>query len=206
MARFKGPGLRWAAAAALALLVPAAAAAETPAALASWFATHSVPIPTRASIVICHGFACHTRTAVALGDGDRTTLAGLVRGATAEAERRGIARAVAWFDRRTGRQTGTSGARAFARGLVGDRTQFDCIDRTTNTAGLFLVMQQLGLLRHHVVAEPTSRAFVPFVGAPHSTAVLQERSSGRKWAVDSWTRNHGELPEVMPLDRWLELD
>ena len=143
---------------------------------------------------------------VALAASDRATLARLVRGASPAAERRGIARAVAWFDRRVGPQAGTTGARAKASGLAGDPSQFDCFDRTINTTSLLLLMAQLGVLKHHEVADPRSRVFMPMVGSPHSTAVVTERASGRRWAIDPWPKGYGELPDVQPLEQWLAQD
>jgi hypothetical protein len=32
--------------------------------------------------------------------------------------------------------------------------------------------------------------------------VLREIRSGQKWAIDNWTHNHGEQPDVMPLEQW----
>ena len=36
----------------------------------------------------------------------------------------------------------------------------------------------------------------------HVTAVLREKKTGRKWAVDAWTRGYGQAPEIMPLALW----
>ncbi len=178
-------------------------AAEANLAVAVWFEGLSLPVPNRLNVIVCHGFGCLHRTQVALNEVDRVTLANMVRGATPEAERRGVARAVAWFDKRVGRQTGTSRAKAYARGLSGDSTQFDCVDRTTNTTSLLVVLEQGGLLHHHRVDQPTSRSIVPMLTGPHSTAVLTEKAKGAKWAIDPWPHNSGELPDVMPLERWV---
>ena len=51
----------------------------------------------------------------------------------------------------------------------------------------------MGLLRHHVIDVPESRGFI-IGGLPHTTAVVRERKSGQKWAVDGWTHDNGELP------------
>jgi len=199
--------LRLLAAAALALaFVPAERGqASDNVALTAWFENLSLPIPNHSSLVLCHGFTCHTRTPIALSQADRNTLANMVRGTTADAERRGIARAVAWFDKRVGRQSGTSRARAYAGGLAGDTSQFDCIDRAANTTSLLLVLEQTGMLKHHRVDSPESRKFVPLAEGPHTTAVLRERTAGTKWVVDPWPHNSGELPDVMPLDKWLTI-
>ena len=182
----------------------AAAAQEMPG--ADWFAKLSVPVPTPNAILVCHGFGCHSRTLVALTASDRAVLTRLVAGKTPQAERQGIARAVAWFDRRVGPQAGTAGARASASGLAGDPSQFDCFDRTINTTSLLLVMEKLRLLRHHTVSDPRSRVFAPIVGSPHSSAVIAERASGRRWAIDPWPKGYGELPDVLPLKVWLAKD
>ncbi len=169
---------------------------------AGWFRKLSVAPPTTDTIVVCHGFGCFARTPIRLSTADRATLAGLVRGATPHAERAGVGRAVVWFDRRIGGETGTTRARANARGLAGDRSQFDCFDRTVNTTALLIVAQRLGALRHHRVAEPKSTAFMPLLGRPHTTAVLEERLEGRKWAVDPWPHGHAERPDILPLQEW----
>lgn len=173
--------------------------------VAEWFEGLSLPVPSPSSIVVCHGFGCHTRTIIALTGADRVALANMVRGATPDAERRGLARAIAWFDRRVGRQTGTTGAKAYARGLAGDASQFDCVDRATNTTSLLVVIDQWKLLQHHEVQKPASRAFIPIVEGPHTTAVVAERKSGQKWVLDPWTHNYAELPDVMPLEKWHKL-
>ena len=199
---------RWVALALLMLpwLQPSrAAASDVDVAVVEWLEALSLPVPSRFQLIVCHGFNCHTRTPVAFNEADRVTLANMVRAATPQAERRGLARAVAWFDRRVGRQTGTSRAKAYAKGLTGDPSQFDCVDRAANTTSLLLVLAQLKLLQHHHVDVPESRKFVPILEGPHTTAVVREKKSGSKWVLDSWTHNSGELPDVMPLPAWLAI-
>jgi hypothetical protein len=83
-----------------------------------------------------------------------------------------------------------------------DAHQFDCIDSSRNTTSLLMLLDQLSLLRYHDVDEPEAVDGRP----PHATAVLTERATGRKWSVDSWTVGYGQALEVMPLDRWKDLD
>jgi hypothetical protein len=42
--------------------------------------------------------------------------------------------------------------------------------------------------------------------APHATAVLSERTSGRRFAVDAWTRAYAQAPEIMSIERWMARD
>jgi hypothetical protein len=175
--------------------------------LASKFEELSLPIPTPAGLVVCHGFGCRYHTEIGLSQADQAKLIQiLTQGrASATAERKSLARAVAWFARRIGPEAGTS--RAIARSNrqfpTGDPSQFDCIDTSTNTTALFLVLDRMGLLRHHRLALPVSRhLFID--GGPHTTAVLTEAKTGQKWAIDPWTHNSGELPDVLPLVTWME--
>jgi hypothetical protein len=183
---------------------PAAYAEEIGLQLA--YAELSLKRPTTASVIVCHGFGCTYRTEIGLGSGDRARLATLLTAgqASAEAERRAIATAVVWFDRRVGPQAGTT--HRIARAGVMTKTgpgQMDCIDTSRNTTSLFLILDQLRLLRHHQVDGPVARGYLLDGRGLHATAVLRETRSGKKWAVDNWTRNYGERPDVMPLEQWM---
>jgi hypothetical protein len=169
----------------------------------------SLKLPTTSSVVVCHGFGCTRRTEIGLSGGDRARLAALLTAghASAAAERRAVATAVVWFDRRVGPQAGTT--RRVARAGVLTKTgpgQMDCIDTSRNTTSLFLILDQLRLLRHHQVQGPVARGYLLDGRGLHATAVLRETRSGQKWAVDNWTRAYGERPDVMPLEKWMTED
>ena len=164
----------------------------------------SLPLPDPARPIVCHGFGCAYQTPIQLRPADRIQLKKLFNAATAkspEAERKAVAAAMAWFEKRVAAEAGT--ARAIARagfGHAGDPSQFDCFDKTSNTIELLTILTEIGLLRHHVIDEPVSRAGVGAL--PHTTAVVRERAGGQKWAIDGWTHANGELPDVMPLEKW----
>jgi len=187
----------------------ASARSDTAAVTAAALSPFSVSPPTRDSVFICHGFTCKYVVEVDLTDADRAKLTQLLaRGkASAEAERRGIAAAGAWFDRRIAPVAGTQNHVAHAGYVyMYNPHQFDCIDSSRNSTSLLLLLDQLGLLRHHTVDVPVSRGLWLGGQAPHTTAVLVDTKSGTKWSVDSWTRGYGQPPEVMPLARWKTLD
>jgi hypothetical protein len=180
-------------------------AAEVEAAIAQKFEEWSLPVPHPGRVIVCHGFNCRYRTEIGLHKGDHVRLAGMMAAGRASpaAERRAVATAVAWLARRVAPEAGTAKARARANGIgdSGDPSQFDCIDTTTNTTTYLVVLERLGLLQHHRIQLPVSRHF--FIdGGLHTTAVLAERKSGRRWAIDPWTHNNGELPDVLPVDVW----
>ena len=171
--------------------------------LVSAYSELSLRMPSATMVTVCHGFGCERRTEVSLGKSDHSKLNALLApGAkSVQAERKALAGATAWFDRRVGPEAGTTGriarASAFTQSGPG---QMDCIDTSRNTTSLFLVLSQLKLLRYHEVERPVARGFLL---GPHATAVLRESKSGQKWAFDTWTRKYGEEAEVMPLDRWM---
>ncbi len=174
--------------------------------LATVYAELSLPLPTAKWAVVCHGFGCNYRTEINLGGDDRARLAALLAPgrASPQAERRAIAAAVAWFDRRVGPAAGTTRRVALAHASSGDPGQMDCIDLSSNNTSLLLILEQLHLLTHHRVERPVSRGILIDGRLPHTTAVVRDLRSDRRWAIDNWTHKYGELPDVEPLDQWLQ--
>jgi hypothetical protein len=170
------------------------------------YATVSLSPPTTRLVIVCHDFGCAQRTPVGLGPGDLAKLSSLLASgrASAEAERRAVAAAEAWFDRRVGPEAGTTHRIARAGGLDGHSAvgQMDCIDTSRNSTSLLLILEQLHLLRHHKVEGPEARGFLLDGRGPHATAVLTDIHTGKQWAVDSWTHKYGEKPDILPLDVW----
>ena len=80
------------------------------------------------------------------------------------------------------------------------RNQMDCIDESTNTYTYLVMMKNDGLLKHHEPAGKATR-ILPYI-FPHSTAVIQNISTGNKYAVDSWFLENGQPPFVIPLHAW----
>ena len=88
------------------------------------------------------------------------------------------------------------------QGLSSGGNQFDCIDESTNTTTYLTMMEQDGLLRWHKVEERKTRNLFFIGGWPHTTAVISEKESGQRWAVDSWFYDNGVPPAVLPLEQW----
>jgi hypothetical protein len=151
---------------------------------AAHFATFSVPEPKGRTVHVCHAYGCRERTRFTFTDRDIDTLRGLMtetRGAapdTPEQERRAVAYAVGWMERRVGDAVGTKDDRA---GMdftgSGDRTQQDCVDEATNTTSYLSVLATTGLIRHHTVGVPFAKEnYLRGVeGWTHWTAVLVEK-------------------------------
>ena len=166
----------------------------------------SIAAPSSSQITICHGFGCKLTAELQLDSSDRAQLARLMapgRG-SAEAERRAVAAAGAWFDKRIAPLAGTTNhiARAGPEHVLDSARQFDCIDTSRNMTSLLLVLDELKLLRHHTPDVPVARGYFLDLRYPHATAVLTEKARGESYSVDAWTRRYGQPPEIMPLERW----
>jgi hypothetical protein len=142
-------------------------------------------------------------------DADIAALASLMKKTrsadTAHEERRAVAYAIGWMERRVGDVIGTSADRPgmdFAGS--GDPTQQDCVDEATNTTSYLLILARNGMLRHHSVGTPFAKENLlhGVAGWPHWTAVLEERASGQRWAVDSWIYANGENPAIVEVEKW----
>jgi len=170
-----------------------------------WFAAHGGTAPSADRVYVCHAFGCARRTAVDIGPADWRRLTATLRAGQGSpaAERKAIAEAVAWLERRVAPTVGSAGdVGGLDLANSGTPGQLDCIDEATNTTSYLLVLEKRGLLVHHRVAAPVARGFFLDGRYPHATAVIVEKRSGETFAVDSWTHDNGVLPDVMPLDRW----
>src|SRR3954465_1083867 len=75
----------------------------------------ALPIPDPDRPIVCHGFGCAYRTPIVLRPADRAQLRklfGTVAARSPEAERKAMAAAMAWFEKRVAGEAGTARARA----------------------------------------------------------------------------------------------
>jgi hypothetical protein len=173
------------------------------------FATFSVPEAKGSVVHVCHAYGCRTRTRFRFGEADIAELAALMKKTkkadTPEEERRAVAYAVGWMERRVGDAIGTKDDRPgmdFA--ASGDPTQQDCVDEATNTTSYLTVLYNNKLLKFHTVAAPFAREnYLRGVeGWTHWTAVLVETGNKQRWAVDSWIYENGENPAIVKAEDW----
>jgi hypothetical protein len=150
-------------------------------------------------VTVCSDWGCKTRHRVQLSQPDWTSVQGLFRPPprTPAHERRVIALAIARLERIAGESTATSVDRG---GNSQGPGQMDCVDESLNTQGYLRLLQKTGLLRWH---RPQGRALRSwFVLDQHWSAVIRERASGERFAVDSWYGDNGEPPQIQPVLDW----
>ena len=170
-----------------------------------WYPSHGGRAPDGLRLTFCHAFGCARATPVQLTPADVTVLRGIMAPGAAgpAAERRAIAEAVMWMERRVAPIVGTENDEGgFDMHNSGVPGQTDCIDETTNTTSILLLLADQALLRHHRVAYPVARGFFLDGRYPHATAVVEETATGARWAIDPWPYANAEDVDVMPLERW----
>ena len=194
-------GVAW-----LALSAMPAVAIQLSEAQAQLYSSVSILPPSAERLTVCYGFVCRRRYVLDFEPTDHKKVTELLAAgrASAEAERKAVQQAVVWFDRRIGPIIGTNTRIAYADfRYFDDKHNFDCYDTTRNTTSLLLVLQEWGLLRYHTVADPRYRGNFLVLQTPHNTAILRDKATGQNWVVDMWTKAYGELPDVMPVEKWL---
>lgn len=160
------------------------------------------PDASVSDFVVCHGSDCRIRSETGLTDAEWSKIESVFDppAATAEDERKQIARAIGLFERYVGPKTNTKSDGGRNRPDPDQSTQLDCIDETVNTTTYLRLIEEAGLLRWHSIGQPAHRTagLIDF----HNTAVIIEQSDGAAWAVDSWFGPNGTMPYVVPLDAW----
>src|SRR4051794_27084894 len=196
------------AALALSVAQPAGAIELSPP-VAALYSTVSIYPPSANSMTVCYGFVCRRREILDFTTADRKALTQMLAAgkASAAVERVAVQKAVVWFDRRMGPVLGTNKrvAKADFR-FFDDKHNYDCWDTTRNTTSLLLVLQEWGLLKYHTVGDPHYRGNALVLQTPHNTAVLVDRATRVQWVVDMWPKGYLELPDVMPVEKWVTED
>jgi hypothetical protein len=184
-------------------------AAQISSAVEQLYTSVSIYPPSATSMTVCYGFVCRRREILEFTQADRKALTQILTAgrASAVAERAAVQKAVTWFDRRMGPIIGTDKriAKADFR-YFDDKHNYDCWDTTRNTTSLLLVLQEWGLLKHHVVGDPHYRGNPLVLQTPHNTAVLVDRAAKVEWVVDLWPRGYLQPPDVMTVEKWVTED
>lgn len=162
-------------------------------------------VPKGNTVTVCSAHGCRHKTEFTFSRRDiariRAAMDRARRDGSPAGERQAIRKAIAWMEDRVGRETGTVADRAGLDFLgAGDPTQMDCVDEATNTTSYLSVLAANGLLRHHEVLRPMAK------DAPlrwtHYFAVIRDKTTGQRWAVDSFMYANGREPIIMEAEEW----
>lgn len=119
----------------------------------------------------------------------------------AESERETVRAAIGLMESIVGSKTGTSGDRAGTFGNSAWPGQLDCNDEATNSTNYMRMMHADGLMRFHEILDTKTRGGFLIFGR-HSTAVIAETGSMKRFAVDSWFYDNGQPATILPLETW----
>ncbi len=185
-----------------------------PARLQQHFAEFHVAPPKGDAVEVCHAYTCQMKTTFYFRAKDIREIAAVMKKTkkadTPYEERRAIAYAIALIEIKVGARLGINDRAGMEFSGSGDPTQEDCVDEATNTTSYMLVLQSHGLLKYHTVQIPFSKGDLlkatlqgdPVKYWPHWTAVIQEKKTGQRYAVDSWIYANGENPAVVKVEDW----
>ena len=162
------------------------------------------PDPTPAAFTVCHGYGCYWQTTVALGGEEWSEIAQIFDPPSLDAaeERQRLALAIGRLEQIVGPIVGTSSDIAGSFLVPADVTQQDCIDESVNTTTYVTMLMSQGLVHWHRIRAGAERGY--FInGWAHKTAVIEDVTDGRAYALDSFFFANGEPAVVVPLDEWL---
>lgn len=162
-----------------------------------------IPYPTLESFPHCRSYGCKKVDMVSLHPNEQRSIRLLFQdNQSSRQERHNIKNAIAKFEKIIGTRTGTSADVGGTYVQLGHMQQ-DCIDESTNTTTYLILLDKMELLRFHDVNALTSRP--PILSGrfgPHRTAVIVEKETNIKYAVDSWFHDNGIEPEIIELSTW----
>ncbi|AXE34143.1 hypothetical protein [Chromobacterium phragmitis] len=161
-----------------------------------------LPAARADALNICYHYGCSRHAQFGISEEEHDWLATrLARADSASAEREAVADAVLALYRIAARTTPIWQDRGgnFRDGPAEGR--MDCVDHSSNVTTFLNYLQRQGWLKFHRAAPPEWRA--PWILDLHYTGVLRDNTDGQNWAVDSWFKDFGEPPVVVPLSVWM---
>ncbi|MDP2230526.1 hypothetical protein [Methylotenera sp.] len=164
-------------------------------------------LPTKEGFDVCFGGGCAEIRRVSLNQEEWLKVEAIFADKTkdaqlnAEFERKQIANAIGLLETIVGIKIGTATDRAGTFNNSKFPGQLDCNDESINTTTYMQLMHHYGLIKLHGLEDMRTRNFF-FNGWPHSTAVIREISTGRRYAVDSWFYDNGVPATIVPFEVW----
>jgi len=161
-----------------------------------------IPAPAPQPFYSCTDYHCDEGKTVSLSTQQWSQVQVLFASARSPAEeRQQIRKAIALLEFQVGGITGTSRDLAKNAAGAGQPGQLDCISESKNTTTYLQLLNNAGLLQWHTVEERELRH--PWILDLHWAAIIRDKSTDQRYAVDSWFLDNGQPPYIQPLDQWL---
>ncbi len=155
--------------------------------------------PRGDTVTVCHAYGCKEQTPFTFSQQDIAEISALMartrRNDSPAEERRAMAYAIGWMERRVAPTVGTATDRP-SMDFIGSgvSSQQDCVDEATNTTSYLLVLDRHGLIRHHIVERPFAKDSIN--RWTHWAALIEEKGTGARYAIDSSSGPNGDNPTV----------
>lgn len=150
----------------------------------------------------CNDYHCDIRRPARLSPEQWQTLQQLLSDTTSpDQERQRVGIAIARLEQWVGEQTGSWRDLPRNQGDGSEAGQLDCIAESINTTTYLRLMTRHNLLKWHRAGAREQRS--TWIFNTHWTATIQETTTGRRFAVDSWFFGNGKPPVILPLETWL---
>ena len=168
------------------------------------FAGVSLMAHADALVVVCYNWSCKDRMAVTYSEPWlRKALQPLRQAKTPEAERDAVAETVRRFYRKAADQTPIGADEPGNDEDPDVDGRMDCIDHSTTTRNMLVLLQQRQLLRWHDVGPYAHRSLL--VASHYSATLIESGAEGDDigvYAIDPWESAPGTLPAVAPVREW----
>ena len=171
--------------------------------LETYFHTKKITNISLQSLPHCHGYGCKFKQEISLSQSEWNKIKKPLKwkSKSAKTERKNLAKSLKKFEEIVGKKAGTDVDVADTFKKLGD-FQLDCADESTNNSLYIKILQDHGLLKHHTVETPEIRGISGGAFWLHETAIIKETKTNKKFAVDSWWKDHGNEPYIIPLEEW----
>lgn len=160
------------------------------------------------TVPVCYGYGCIAQADIRYDEARLREIAHLLNTATdAASERQVLAEVMGRLYAWAGKQSDVHNDRGgnYADGTMPGK--MDCIDHSTSTTRLLLMLERRHHLRWHRVLTPAVRYFA-LVFPAHYSAVIEELNAttsdgdAPRFVVDSWFVDNGQPAVILPLDEW----
>lgn len=151
---------------------------------------------------VCFEHSCEKEVTLSLSQAEwqKATSPPSVPLSSPASERDAIAATVSNMEAMVGLRTGTDQDKAGNLSGFGLPGQMDCIDESTNTTTYLTMLVETDLLKHHTIMDRSTR--FGWLSLPHTSAVIRETGTDRRFAVDSWFYDNGQAPAIVDLTLW----
>ena len=169
----------------------------------NFIAQYGIKDPVPHQFKACFSYGCNNSKLVQLNNSQWDRIRKVFKPGSTDAsmERKKIAQAISILESIVGKLTKTNGdiGGTFPGAFM--RNQMDCEDETINTSTYLTMLKIDNLITFHDLREPARRGYF-LNGWPHMAPVILEKGSGKKYVVDAWFLDNGELPYILRYNEW----